>query len=137
MTIRSDSGGQPSARTLLGETLTQEGLDGGLVDVLHRLAFEDFDLDESISRSVRRVFQLGTVLTGQRLSDEEIWSLPKVGFDQKEQQSCSICLEVYQQCELLNRLRCGHFFHVECLTRWMQQATQCPLCRDYCMHEDP
>lgn len=122
-----------SARTLLGDTLTLEGgLDGGLTDVLHRLAVENLSLDESITRSVRRVLQLGTVLGGQRLSDEEIRDLPKVRFEQAEQQSCAICLEAYQQGEFLNRIRCGHFFHVECLARWMRRATQCPLCREHC-----
>jgi len=131
-TVRSESV-QQSARTVLGETLTLEGgLDGGLTSVLHRLALENLQLDESLTRSVRRVLQLGTVLTGQRLSDDEINSLPKVRFEQGEQQNCAICLEAYQRGELLTALRCDHFFHVDCLARWFRRATQCPLCRATC-----
>jgi len=130
---RSDSL-QQSARTVLGDTLTIEGgLDGGLTSVLHRLALENLSLDESLTRSVRRVLQLGTVLTGQRLSDEEILALPKVRFDAAEQQSCSICLEQYQRGELLTALKCGHFFHVGCLAKWFQRSMQCPLCRSECV----
>jgi len=124
---------QQSARTVPGETLTiQGGLDGELSGMLQRLAFESLALDESIIRSVRRVLQLGTVLTGQRLSDEEIRALPKVVFDDAEQQSCPICLEIYQRGEFLTSLQCGHFFHVDCLARWFQRSTQCPLCRSEC-----
>lgn len=122
-----------SARTVLGETLSLEGgLDGGLSTVLHRLALENLSLDDSLTRSVRRVLQLGTVLTGQRLSDEEICALPKVRFEAKEQQNCAICLEAYKEGELLTALRCAHFYHVDCLARWFQRSTQCPLCRDDC-----
>lgn len=124
---------QQSARTVgtaLENTLSLEGgLDGGFASVLNRLAAESFALDESLSRSVRRVLQLGTVLTGQRLSDEEIQALPQVSFEASGQQSCTICLEAYHSAELLTSLSCGHFFHVDCLARWFQRSTQCPLCR--------
>lgn len=95
---------------------------------------DDLSLDESISRSIQRVLQLGTVVVGQRLSDQEIQALPKVRFGQGEQ-CCTICLEKYDQGELLNRLRCGHFFHINCLTSWMQRVAQCPLCRESCTDE--
>eukprot|EP00929_Paragymnodinium_shiwhaense_P080359 TRINITY_DN41905_c0_g1_i1.p1 TRINITY_DN41905_c0_g1~~TRINITY_DN41905_c0_g1_i1.p1 ORF type:complete len:750 (+),score=156.63 TRINITY_DN41905_c0_g1_i1:102-2351(+) len=139
-TARSESYPQ-SARTVLGEMNLEGSLDGGLARVLHRLALENLALDESLSRSVRRVLQLGTVLTGYRLSDEEIAALPKVRFEDgpgsisaqgggsAPATSCSICLEAYQTGELLTALRCCHFFHVDCLRVWFQRSTQCPLCR--------
>jgi hypothetical protein len=135
-TTRSSSQSlQQSARTVLGETQPVENdIDGGTSDtltgLLQRLALDNLSLDESLTRSVQRVLQLGTVLTGARLSDDEICSLPKVRFDQAEQQNCSICLEAYQQGEFLTSLpRCQHFFHVDCLARWFRRSTQCPLCR--------
>lgn len=106
-------------------------LEGTLGHMLQRLT-DDSLLEESATASVRRVLQLGAVLTGHRLSDEEIRELPKVRFEAEEQQHCSICLEAYQEGELLTALQCGHFFHVECVTGWMQRATQCPLCRQEC-----
>lgn len=121
---------QHSARTVLGDTSNPDtGPDDPISSVLSRLAFENLVLDESLTRSVRRVLQLGTVLAGQRLADDEIRDLPKVRFDQQEEQSCSICLEPYQQGELLTALRCQHFFHVECVARWFKHSSLCPLCR--------
>jgi len=104
-------------------------LTGRLDAMLNRLTLEGEGFDDGVARSVRRALQIGTVLAGQRLSDEEIRALPKVRFEQEELHQCSICLENYQQGELLTQLCCGHFFHVPCLARWMQRATQCPLCR--------
>lgn len=101
---------------------------------LHLGDMEDLSLDESISRSIQRVLQLGAVVVGQQLSDQEIQALPKARFSQGEQR-CPICLEMYEQGELLNRLRCGHFFHINCLARWMRRAAQCPLCRESCADE--
>lgn len=129
--VSEDSLGQ-SVRTVFGETLSPEGgLDGGFVGVLRRLAL-DSAFDESLVRTARRLLQLGAVLAGQRLSDDEIHALPKVRFDSAEEQACAICLEPYNQGELLTALRCNHFFHVDCLTGWFQRSTQCPLCRAPC-----
>lgn len=94
-----------------------------------RLLSGDGDLDENLVQSARRMVQLGAVASGQRLSDEDIAALPKVSFEQAEHQTCSICLESYQHGEMLTALRCTHFFHTSCVTRWFQRSTQCPLCR--------
>jgi len=129
-TAGASSNSAHSVRMVLGDALAQEGgPDDGLSSVLQRLVMENLSLDDTLARSVRRVIQLGTVLTGQRLSDEEIHALPKVRFEAAEQQNCTICLEAYRSGELLTSLRCQHFFHVDCLTRWFQRSTQCPLCR--------
>jgi hypothetical protein len=131
-----------TARTVLGETsLSQPGnmvhgqdgqVDGNVtaqVRSLIRQLAGDGDLDESLVQSARRVLQLGAVASGERLSEDEIQSLPKVSFEGTEQQTCPICLEGYQQGEILTALRCAHFFHTNCVTRWFQRSTQCPLCR--------
>jgi len=123
---------QQSANTVFGETLGSEGGDGGIAGMLHRLALENLTLDESLTQSVRRVIQLGTVLTGERLSDAEIHALPQVRFESQDQSKCAICLELYQRGEFLTSLRCRHFFHVDCLARWFRRSTQCPLCRSEC-----
>mmetsp|Transcript_106634 Transcript_106634/g.200923 ORF Transcript_106634/g.200923 Transcript_106634/m.200923 type:complete len:355 (-) Transcript_106634:43-1107(-) len=138
-TARSD-GFWRTARTVMGATtaaLNDSTPMDGEVDVsisahvrgmLQQLA-EDGELDDTLAGSARRMVQLGSVANGQRLSDEEMEALPKIRFESVEQQSCAICLEAYSQGELLTALRCNHFFHTECLTRWFQRSTQCPLCR--------
>jgi len=107
---------------------------------LRRLSAEDGSLvrswllaeDDSLAQSSRRVLQMGAVLAGARLSDEEIRDLPKVRFDSVQEQQCSICLENFRSGEFLTQLPCKHFFHVNCVARWFTSSTQCPLCRSKC-----
>ncbi len=42
---------------------------------------------------------------------------------------CSICLSPIQALKSSMITPCGHIFHVECLTTWMQQKQTCPSCR--------
>lgn len=124
----AQSVGGRSGQPMLEDTVQVE-VGESLTAILERLAIDGVGLDESLARSVRRVLQLGTVLTGQRLSDDEIKALPQVRFEEAAEQQCAICLEPYQKGELLTALRCSHFFHIECLGSWFRRATQCPLCR--------
>lgn len=128
-----------TARTVLGDSAMsalgfQEGSEPEGVITAHvrgmlRQLAGDGEFDETWADSARRMVQLGSVVNGQRLSDEEIMALPKAKFEQKDAQTCPICLDVYQQSEILTQLRCSHFFHTSCVTRWFQRSTQCPLCR--------
>mmetsp|Transcript_13850 Transcript_13850/g.36803 ORF Transcript_13850/g.36803 Transcript_13850/m.36803 type:complete len:124 (-) Transcript_13850:108-479(-) len=106
----------------------------GIAGFLERFASDATPMDEGLTQAIRGMLQLGSVLAGGRLSDTEIRALPKVRFEDADEQSCPICLECYQRGELLTALRCDHFFHVDCLARWLHHSTQCPLCRT---HADP
>merc|ERR1712216_922260 len=101
----------------------QGDLDGGLISALRRIA-----MGGAIDHLALRTM-LDTVVAGRRLSDSQIDGLPKVRFAAAEEQSCAICLEAYRDDELLTALPCSHVYHVECLTRWLQRSSHCPLCR--------
>ncbi|XP_068652107.1 E3 ubiquitin-protein ligase At1g63170-like [Aristolochia californica] len=42
---------------------------------------------------------------------------------------CSICLAKYGDNEELRELPCLHFFHVECVDKWLKINASCPLCK--------
>ncbi len=44
---------------------------------------------------------------------------------------CPICLE---HCDKEYCLVCGHFFHKNCLQRWLYQRNTCPVCRQPSTH---
>lgn len=44
--------------------------------------------------------------------------------------SCSICLEDFEQGELLGILECEHRFHYTCIQEWLRRKNSCPLCRN-------
>lgn len=42
---------------------------------------------------------------------------------------CCICLAKYTDDDLLRVLPCTHFFHTECVDRWLKINASCPLCK--------
>merc|ERR1712176_1321368 len=48
------------------------------------------------------------------------------------QDTCSICLEEYEQGECIRVLTCGHTFHSSCIFPWLtERSPTCPLCKAY------
>ena len=44
-----------------------------------------------------------------------------------EKQECSICLMKTKK--PMCKTKCGHFFHITCIKKWMKKSANCPLCR--------
>lgn len=42
---------------------------------------------------------------------------------------CSICLDDFSQNSRLKKIECSHFFHTNCLDRWLLEHNKCPMCR--------
>ncbi|KAI3865863.1 hypothetical protein MKW92_039885 [Papaver armeniacum] len=42
---------------------------------------------------------------------------------------CSICLGKYADNKELKGLPCAHFFHVDCVDKWLKNNDSCPLCK--------
>jgi len=43
--------------------------------------------------------------------------------------NCVICLDDEDKFECYVKLKCNHFFHIECLHEWICEQNTCPLCR--------
>lgn len=144
----SAAAGNATAQTIWSETMNSEMVatgylprargDRAITAVLRRFASVDPELmEEAIERSVRRVLELSTTMSGVRhLSEVEIQSLPKISFRHPdasdEEDQCTICLDQFKDGDLLTSLpRCHHFFHSECIARWFHQSEHCPLCRGF------
>jgi hypothetical protein len=42
---------------------------------------------------------------------------------------CSICCNAFDDSEEIKMTPCKHYFHTECLGKWLKNAKSCPLCR--------
>ncbi|GMH18936.1 hypothetical protein Nepgr_020777 [Nepenthes gracilis] len=47
----------------------------------------------------------------------------------REDAVCCICLERYADEDELKELPCSHFFHSDCVDRWLKINASCPLCK--------
>ncbi|KRZ77950.1 E3 ubiquitin-protein ligase RNF12, partial [Trichinella papuae] len=45
------------------------------------------------------------------------------------EQFCTICLSQIEHDEFIRILRCGHFYHVSCIDRWLVINDSCAVCR--------
>ncbi|EFN90054.1 TRAF-interacting protein [Harpegnathos saltator] len=43
---------------------------------------------------------------------------------------CTICRDNFIQSDDIAVTRCGHVFHVNCLSRWLTRSNSCPECRE-------
>ncbi|CAB4280147.1 unnamed protein product [Prunus armeniaca] len=56
----------------------------------------------------------------------ESWELPK-----PNDNTCPICLSEYQSKETLRTIpKCNHYFHANCVDKWLRLNATCPLCRN-------
>lgn len=52
-------------------------------------------------------------------------------------ESCSICLIAYEPDDLVKALPCAHFFHQECIAKWLLERCRfCPLCSEEALPHD-
>jgi ribosomal protein S27AE len=48
----------------------------------------------------------------------------------RQNPACPICQEDFSLGEYLKKLYCGHCYHTDCITPWMQAKNTCPVCRE-------
>jgi len=49
----------------------------------------------------------------------------------KDDAFCSICLQPYEEPELVRKLSCAHHFHKDCVETWILMKPICPLCQQH------
>ncbi|XP_044462476.1 RING-H2 finger protein ATL66-like [Mangifera indica] len=58
-------------------------------------------------------------------------STPDVNTVGDEENECCICLGEFEDGDKLKILpKCRHFYHGECVDRWLSTQSSCPLCRN-------
>eukprot|EP01121_Diplochlamys_sp_Union-15-3_P007218 TRINITY_DN1815_c0_g1_i1.p1 TRINITY_DN1815_c0_g1~~TRINITY_DN1815_c0_g1_i1.p1 ORF type:complete len:220 (+),score=29.09 TRINITY_DN1815_c0_g1_i1:56-715(+) len=98
--------------------------------------------DDSIrtffAQNYSRFVQIGGLLyilanSVKKPADEQkVNSLEVVKCQKKEEltiQRCTICLVDFEEGDDVNKLPCNHFFHPECIKKWLLMQDACPLCK--------
>lgn len=62
------------------------------------------------------------------MSEEEIQNLNREENDDSEAE-CAVCVSAIDVGEDVVKLRCGHCFHPQCISRWLRRSGTCPNCR--------
>ena len=77
--------------------------------------------------SIEGMIRLSRILNlnfPSRLTQVEIDALPKIIFSNKSDstlliEKCPICLNEFNDQELINKLHCTHLFHLQCISTWL------------------
>jgi hypothetical protein len=69
-----------------------------------------------------------------RLTKRKLKKLPKKKFskehDAAEWETCAICIDDYEEGDMLRILPCHHAYHVDCIDPWLTRSRRnCPLCK--------
>ncbi|KAK9872686.1 hypothetical protein WA026_018820 [Henosepilachna vigintioctopunctata] len=109
-------------------------------DELHEF-FTDSSDEDDISggvfmenQSYEELLDLDERLENPRgLDKQKIESLGSFKFNvdrhQGNQTSCVVCMFEFEPSQLIRMLPCSHEFHAECIDKWFQTKTSCPICR--------
>lgn len=91
------------------------------------------DDDDSMSyeENVELQERVGSVTIG--LPPETLAALPEIAFkkqaDEGNGERCTVCLDDYEDGEIVLQLPCSHIFHGHCVPEWFKTQKTCPLCR--------
>lgn len=47
----------------------------------------------------------------------------------EEEDSCVICMNLYEPRNIITTLPCVHYFHQSCINTWLENHNTCPMCR--------
>lgn len=74
-----------------------------------------------------------SMVSGDNLNLATRLVLPLIKYEDRSDSSmldeCCVCLEAFEVDDALNKLSCGHLFHVRCITSWLTGHNFCPLCK--------
>jgi len=52
-----------------------------------------------------------------------------VGFGDEKEDICSICLDIFNDDDILRKMPCNHYYHQTCIDEWFKNHNTCPICR--------
>ena len=66
--------------------------------------------------------------------DSGLLSFPEIVIEdinklEEANKSCVICLEEFKSKEKVTALPCLHYFHTNCIKKWMERKNDCPICK--------
>jgi len=53
----------------------------------------------------------------------------KICKDEYINETCSICLDDFDNINNIKKTKCNHIFHKKCIKKWTSYKSKCPICR--------
>lgn len=67
----------------------------------------------------------------RRIRENNVHNLGEVAItyeNVEDEESCGICLELFEESDMCKKIPCQHLFHIPCLSHWLLEhnASKCP-----------
>jgi len=92
----------------------------------------DYAIGRNFEDMLNQLFLSGGRPGNPPAAQKAIDELTLISIEQKHldaNDDCAICKDEYSLNEKVVQLPCQHFFHSECIVRWLKMHNQCPVCR--------
>ncbi|XP_015898462.3 NEP1-interacting protein-like 1 isoform X2 [Ziziphus jujuba] len=123
---------------------------GGLTGAIAAIQLLDSAVDgeplskvSTVETNYREISDIYDIAAIKGLSQHCIQKLPSLKYhssklpDNPHDFCCSVCLQEWKEGESVRRLpKCGHFFHMECIDKWLMRQVSCPMCRIYVCNDN-
>ena len=97
------------------------GIDGGL---------SGYNQSDFFQRLMSDLEPVPVTLTREGINQLPTFKFSELPVEIKESNTCSVCLEDFGDDDQTRVLLCKHYFHKDCIDRWLtQENVRCPLCR--------
>ena len=96
--------------------------DSGSSDDISNSVSSSDNLDNSDSNESEKDNRIIIDMLEEKIISKDI-------IDMAEVKRCSICLEDYLVGKYISYLPCCHYFHSECIKKWLYKSKNCPLCK--------
>ncbi|XP_055962007.1 uncharacterized protein LOC130014727 [Mercurialis annua] len=70
-----------------------------------------------------------TIILSSAATKSSVDALDRINVSADDGMECSVCLEGIEVSEPAIRMPCLHYYHQDCIVKWLCQNHSCPLCR--------
>jgi len=61
--------------------------------------------------------------------DEGFEESKMISLETLKDEKCTVCICEFETNEIVNKLECGHYFHKDCIVKWLEISGICPNCK--------
>ena len=110
------------------ESYKSQGRTTGILVELIMGTGEDYEDTDELTRQVldlkdgkgRRITKF------EAASESVVESLHKIKWSSDLKERCAICLKDFSADSVINVMKCSHFYHEECIIKWLKKTDLCP-----------
>lgn len=129
-------GSATSRRVLPPGALAQydlAGMPGGAIGAPDGFSPPDFVGNDDDMGTYEELLMLDEQNVVRGLDEAELAAIPVCDAVKEHlQHTCHICLDGFSYGDRVAHLACSHFYHKDCIYKWLRQKRTCPTCRHEC-----